>query len=48
MYGVNVNHDSCHRINLSTRGNAYLLNETHRKVKWFNLTTNGLVPTEMV
>ena len=25
-----VNHDSCHQINLSIRGNAYLINETTR------------------
>ena len=27
MYWINVNHDSCHRINLSLRGDAYLINE---------------------
>lgn len=28
MHRINVNHYSCHRINLSIRGNAYLINET--------------------
>ena len=28
MYRINVNHDSCHQINLSITGNACLINET--------------------
>ena len=28
MYRINVNHDSCHQINVSMTGNACLINET--------------------